>query len=119
MTHGPVQPEGVAKPTSPYSPVFVSEDLVWTAGQIGTGDDIETQTRSALDNLFEVLNAAGCGAADVIKVNGYLTDLANFDVYNRIYREYFAEPYPARTTVGAALAPGLLVEIEAVARRRS
>jgi 2-iminobutanoate/2-iminopropanoate deaminase len=53
----------------------------------------------------------------VIKVNGFLTDLDSFDVYNAVYRDYFAEPYPARTTVGAALAPGLLVEVEVVARR--
>jgi 2-iminobutanoate/2-iminopropanoate deaminase len=51
-------------------------------------------------------------------VNGYLVDLDHFAVYNEIYREFFSEPYPARTTVGAALATGLLVEVEAVARRR-
>jgi 2-iminobutanoate/2-iminopropanoate deaminase len=117
VTHGPIQPDGVPKPSSPYSPVFVSGDLVYTAGQIGEGDDIAAQTRAALDNLLACLEAAGCGVRDVIKVNGYLTDLGNFATYNEIYREYFSEPYPARTTVGAALAPGLLVEIEAVARK--
>jgi 2-iminobutanoate/2-iminopropanoate deaminase len=69
------------------------------------------------DNIRACLEAAGCGLADVIKVNGFLTDLDSFDVYNAVYRDYFAEPYPARTTVGAALAPGLLVEVEVVARR--
>jgi 2-iminobutanoate/2-iminopropanoate deaminase len=54
----------------------------------------------------------------VIKVNAYLTDLSNFEVYNDVYREYFSEAYPARTTVGAGFAPGSLVEVEAVARRR-
>jgi 2-iminobutanoate/2-iminopropanoate deaminase len=122
---GPIQPDGVAKPSSPYSPVFVSGDLVFTAGQIGadvTGaiveGGIEAQCRQALDNLRACLAAAGCELTDVIKVNGFLVDLGDFAVYNEIYREYFTEPYPARTTVGAALAPGLLVEIEAVARKR-
>jgi 2-iminobutanoate/2-iminopropanoate deaminase len=120
----PIQPEGVARPDAPYSPVVVSGDLVYTAGQIGAdasgtvGDDIESQSRQALENLRLCLAAAGCELSDVIKVNGYLVDLDHFPVYNEIYREFFSEPYPARTTVGAALAAGLLVEVEAVARRR-
>jgi len=80
-------------------------------------DEIEAQCRRVLDNIRACLRAAGCELSDVIKVNAFLTDLANFDVYNAVYREYFSEPYPARTTVGAALAPGLLVEVEVVARR--
>jgi 2-iminobutanoate/2-iminopropanoate deaminase len=120
----PIQPEGVARPDAPYSPVVVSGDIVYTAGQIGAdpsgtlvGDDIESQSRQALENLRLCLAAAGCALSDVIKVNGYLVDLDHFAVYNEIYGEFFSEPYPARTTVGAALAPGLLVEVEAVARR--
>jgi 2-iminobutanoate/2-iminopropanoate deaminase len=42
--------------------------------------------------------------------------MADFETYNAVYREFFTQPYPARTTVGAALAPGLMVEIEAVAK---
>jgi 2-iminobutanoate/2-iminopropanoate deaminase len=120
---GAIQPDGVAKPDAPFSPVFASGDLVYTAGQIGAdanGDvveGIEAQTRQALANLRLCLEAAGCSLADVMKVNAYLTDMANFAAYNGVYRETFSASYPARTTVGAALAPGLLVEIEAVARR--
>lgn len=124
MTDGAIQPEGVAKPAAPFSPVVVSGDLVYTAGQVGfdaTGTivegGIEEQTRQTFENLRLCLEAAGCGFEDVIKVNAYLTDLGNFAAYNDVYRELFVEPYPARTTVGAALAPGLLVEVEAVARR--
>jgi 2-iminobutanoate/2-iminopropanoate deaminase len=119
-----IQPDDVARPDFPYSPVVVSGDLVYTAGQVANdasgkvvSDDVEAQTRQALDNVRACLAAAGCGLEDVIKVNAFLTDLANFDVYNAVYREYFSEPFPARTTVGAALAPGLHVEIEVVARR--
>ena len=119
-----IQPDDVARPDFPYSPVVVSGELVYTAGQVANdasgkvvSDDVEAQTRQALDNVRACLAAAGCGLEDVIKVNAFLTDLANFDVYNAVYREYFSEPFPARTTVGAALAPGLHVEIEVVARR--
>jgi 2-iminobutanoate/2-iminopropanoate deaminase len=120
---GAIQPEGMAKPDAPYSPVYVSGDLVYTAGQIGAdasgavADGIEAQTRQALENLRLCLDAAGCSFGDVMKVNAYLTDMDNFAAYNAVYRETFTAPYPARTTVGAALAPGLLVEIEAVARK--
>jgi 2-iminobutanoate/2-iminopropanoate deaminase len=119
-----IQPDGVATPNFPYTPVVVSGDLVVTAGQVAndaTGaivaDDIEGQTRQVLDNIRACLAAAGCGLGDVIKVNAFLTDLANFEIYNAVYREYFKAPYPVRTTVGAALAPGLLVEVEVTARR--
>ena len=119
-----LQPDGVARPDFPFSPVVVSGDLVYTAGQVANdesgrivSDEIEAQCRRVFDNIRACLEAAGCGLADVIKVNGFLTDLDSFDVYNAVYRDYFAEPYPARTTVGAALAPGLLVEVEVVARR--
>jgi 2-iminobutanoate/2-iminopropanoate deaminase len=119
-----IQPDGIARPSFPYSPVVVSGDLVVTSGQVAndaTGTvvsgGIEEQSRQVLDNIRACLDAAGCRLADVIKVNAFRTDLENFAVYNAVYREYFSEPYPARTTVGAALAPGLLVEIEVVARR--
>jgi 2-iminobutanoate/2-iminopropanoate deaminase len=123
VTDGAIQPEGVAKPSSPYSPVFASGDLVYTAGQVGAdanGDvpeGVEAQTRQALENLRACLEAAGCGLRDVMKVNAYLVNIGDFPTYNAVYREFFEEPYPARTTVGAVLADGLLVEVEAVARR--
>ncbi|MCW2975956.1 MAG: hypothetical protein JWM06_1237 [Actinomycetia bacterium] len=119
-----IQPEGVARPSFPYSPVVVSGDLVVTSGQVAndaTGvlvtGGIDAQCRQVLDNIRACLQAAGCELSDVIKVNAFLSDLENVGAYNAVYREYFSEPYPARTTVGAALAPGRLVEVEALARR--
>jgi len=104
--------------------VIVSGDLVITAGQVAfdvegnvVGDTIEAQTRQTLENFGRCLAAAGCGFEDVIKVNGFLTDMANFAGYNAVYLEFFKEPYPARTTVQAGLAPGLLIEIEGTARK--
>ena len=54
----------------------------------------------------------------LLRPAGTMTDLGNFPGYNAVYQEFFSEPYPARSSVGASLAPGVLVEIEAVARRR-
>jgi reactive intermediate/imine deaminase len=118
------RPEGMAVPASPYSSVVASGDLVYTAGQVAQGpdgkvvsDDFAEQVHQVFGNLERCLEAAGCGFGDILKVNAYLTDLANFATFNEIYRQYLKEPYPARTTVGAALAPGYQVEIEAIARR--
>ena len=119
-----IQPPDVATPKAPYSPVVVSGDHVFTAGQVAfdaTGavvaEDMDAQTRQALRNVRSCPAAAGCTLEDVVKVNAYLADLGDFDAYNTVYREFFSEPFPARTTVQAGLPPGLLVEIEAVARR--
>jgi 2-iminobutanoate/2-iminopropanoate deaminase len=124
MPRHAIQPPEVVTPKAPYSPVVVSGDHVYTAGQVAfdetgavVGDTMEVQTRQALENIRSCLAAAGCGLDDVVKVNAYLTVLDDFDAYNAVYRELFTEPYPARTTVQAGLPPGLLVEIEAVARR--
>jgi len=124
MTTHAIQPPDLATPRAPYSPVVVSGDHVYTAGQVAfddtgavVGNGMEAQTRQALTNVRSCLVAAGCTLDDVVKVNAYLADLADFDAYNAVYREFFTEPYPVRTTVQAGLPPGLLVEIEAVARR--
>lgn len=123
MSKRTIQPEGVARPKAPYSAVVVDGGLVYTAGQVAFDEQgelvaggIEEQTRRALENVTACLRAAGAELADVLKVNAYLADLGDFAGFNTVYGEFFSEPYPARTTVGVALPPGLLVEIEAVAR---
>jgi 2-iminobutanoate/2-iminopropanoate deaminase len=114
-----------ARPAPPLSPVVVSGDLVYVSGQVGRSpdgqlaEDIEAQCRQVFANLRRHLESVGCSLQDAVKVNGYLLRMTDFDAYNRVYREYISEPYPARTTVGAELLPGLLVEVDLVARRAS
>ena len=117
-------PDGVVPPNAPYSPVVVDGDLVLTAGQVAFDErgelvagGVDAQVRRALENLSACLRVAGCGLEDVLKVTAFLADLEDFPGYNEVYREFFAAPYPARTTVGASLPSGILVEIEAIARR--
>jgi 2-iminobutanoate/2-iminopropanoate deaminase len=119
-----IQPDGLARPAAPYSPVVESGDLVFTAGQVAHDRDgnlveggIEVQTRQAIENLRTCLAAAGCGLEHVLKVSAFLADLDDFAGFNAVYREHFPEPYPVRTTVGADLPGGILVELDAVARR--
>ena len=124
MPRQALQPEGLAVPKPPYSPVVVSGDTVYTAGQIGNDPEgnlveggIAEQARRTLENVRTCLDAAGCTLDDVVKVNAYLADLGDFPAYNEVYVEFFSNPYPARTSVQAGLPPGVLIEIEAVARR--
>ncbi len=124
MPRQALQPEGMAKPKPPYSPVVVSGDTVYTAGQVAYDPDanlveggIAEQTRRSLENVRACLEAAGCTMDDVVKVTAFLADLGELAGYNEVYREFFDEPYPARTSVQAGLPPGVRVEIEAVARR--
>jgi 2-iminobutanoate/2-iminopropanoate deaminase len=79
-------------------------------------DDIERQTRVTLDNVNEVLKAAGTSLPHVVKVGVFLRDMSDFDAFNRVFKEYFKGVQPARTTVEAA-APrkGVNVEIDAIA----
>ena len=124
MTRDARQPEGLPVPGPPYSPVVVAGDLVYTAGQVAIDADgaivpggIAEQTRQVLANLARCLAAAGCGLDDVVKVTVLLADLSDFEAFNEEYRHHLASPFPARSTVAVGLPAGLLVEIEAVARR--
>jgi 2-iminobutanoate/2-iminopropanoate deaminase len=116
------------KAVGPYSQAVVSGDDVFLSGQTpidpASGALIDgslaEQTQRCFDNLAAVLEAAGLGFGDVVKVNVYLTDMADFAEMNGVYALQFEEPFPARTTVAVAALPlGARVEIELVARRRA
>ncbi len=80
--------------------------------------DIGARTQKCFDNLFDVLTAGGLGPDDVVKVNVFLTDMADFAAMNEVYARQFSEPYPARSTVAVAQLPlGSDIEIELVAQR--
>lgn len=109
-----------------YSQATATEALIFTCGQLGVdaggaGVSFEEQAETALRRLVAVIEAAGGSIETIVKVNGYLADLADFPAYDRIYREILAvDPMPARTTVQiAAFPPPILVEVDAVAVRRA
>jgi len=92
------------------------------AGATPDGDarlllDIRTQTRAVLENIRDILAAAGAALADVVEVSTFLTDMSDFAAYNSVYSEFFGYEGPARTTVAVAALPHphLLIEIKAVA----
>lgn len=107
----------------PYSQAIENQGMVFVSGQLPVrledgqlAEGIEAQARTSLDNVSEVLKAAGCTMEDVVKTTIFLSDIANFSTVNAIYAEYFKEPFPARSCfqVGA-LPKGALVEVEAIA----
>jgi 2-aminomuconate deaminase len=79
--------------------------------------DITAQTRAVIENIRDILAAAGAGLEDLVQVTSYLVDMADFAAYNDVYAEYFTESGPTRTTVAVHQLPhpDLLIEIQAVA----
>ncbi|MCE1239812.1 MAG: RidA family protein [Azonexaceae bacterium] len=117
----------IATPNAPaaigtYSQAVKAGDTVYLSGQIGLDpatmqlvDGIDAQIVRVFDNLKAVAEAAGASLADTVKLNVYLTDLANFAKVNETMAKYFSEPYPARAAVGVKELPrGALVEADAV-----
>lgn len=109
----------------PYSHAVQSGDILYLSGQTPvdpkTGKlvegDIAAQTEQCFKNLFKVLAAAGLTPNNVVKVNVFLTDMANFTAMNKVYEKQFSLPYPARTTIGVAQLPlSAQVEIEMIAK---
>jgi 2-iminobutanoate/2-iminopropanoate deaminase len=99
-------------------------DLVFISGTLGTmGDGFELaaggtgpETAQTLANIARILDAAGLGVNDIVKVSVYLHDMADFGAMNTAYTHFFGEDPPARITVGGAdLALGAAVEIECIA----
>lgn len=109
-------------PGGAYSPGIIAEGrFVYVAGQgpVRNGETIsatiEEETRITLTNVGKVLEAAGAGFGDVVRCGVYITNPDDFAPMNDVYREFFPEPLPARTTVVTGLVGGIKVEIDCVA----
>lgn len=104
----------------PYSQAVKVGNLVFLSGQIGLDPDtmqmvegVEEQATRVFQNLKAVAEAAGGSLAHAVKLTIYLTDLGNFATVNEVMKQFFAEPYPARATVGVGELPrGALVEAD-------
>jgi len=113
------------KPGGAYSQARKSGDLLWVTGQIGRYPDsgefvpggFEPQFQQAISNVEGILRAAGATLADVVRTQVQFVDESDLDSMNRIYRERFPEPLPARSSFGVAfLWKGAKVQIDCVAR---
>jgi enamine deaminase RidA (YjgF/YER057c/UK114 family) len=109
-----------------YSSAVRSNDLIFVSGHLGTtagGQDssFEEQLRAALAGVLRAVEALGGSRGTLLKMNGYIANVADFPDYHRIYRDVLGEgPLPARTTVQiGGFEPPILVEMDAIAAVRS
>jgi 2-iminobutanoate/2-iminopropanoate deaminase len=109
---------------APFSSYRAHADLIYTSGQIGVAPDgtvpeaFDVQVELAMKGLSDLLRSAASSLDRVIKVTVFLSRASDFEDFNALYRKWFSEPFPARSTIVSDLAlPGLLFEIEAVASR--
>jgi 2-iminobutanoate/2-iminopropanoate deaminase len=114
------------KTIGPYSAGIQTDQLVFTAGQLGIIPEsgniidggVENETRQSLTNIQHILEAAGTNLGLVVKTTVFLRDMNDFNRMNSVYAEFFKQNPPARSTVQvAALPKGAAVEIEAIALR--
>jgi len=121
-----VSTQRAPKAIGPYSQAIEANGMIFTSGQIAltaegklAGETIEVQTRQVLQNLSEVLAAAGASLDDVLKTTVFLSDMEDFAKRNEIYAQYFKQNAPARSTVAVKTLPlDVKVEIECIALKR-
>jgi 2-aminomuconate deaminase len=123
MTGGMVVP-GKAAPRGNFPHIKRAGDFLFVSGTSARrpdntieGGDIAAQTRAVIENIRDILSAAGASLEDLVDISTFLVDMQDFAAYNAVYSEFFTYEGPARTTVAVRQLPhpDLLIEIKAVA----
>lgn len=106
----------------PFSPAVRAGDYIFISGQASVDEkgniikaDFEEECRKSFENVRAILSAAGLGFKDVVQVRNYVNKQENLTEFNKIYKDYFTEPYPARTTLIGCLGDLLKFEVDVVA----
>jgi len=110
----------------PYSQAVIAQGFLYMSGQLGidpaTGAMVESGREEQFEQIFKnaghILEAAGCGFKDVVKCTGFLTDMDDFPLFNKVYSRYFQLPYPVRSVFEVSALPkkGAFAELELVAK---
>jgi 2-iminobutanoate/2-iminopropanoate deaminase len=117
---------GAPKAIGPYSSALRADPFLFVSGQVpfdpATGNmvegDIKVQTRQVLENVGALLQSGGLSFSNVVRTTVFLADMNDFAAMNDVYRTFFSEPYPARSTIQAARLPrDARIEIDAIAMR--
>lgn len=111
------------RPRGVYSQAIVADGFVFVAGQGPVNPetnelelgDIRSEARRTLENIRVILEAAGCSLREVVRVGVFLADMNDFAAMNEVYREFFPDDPPARTTIGAQLGK-IKIEIDCIGR---
>ncbi len=116
----PIRAADAPPPAGPYSQAIRSGGLLFLAGQGPFRPDgskvessFEEAARQTFRNLEAVASAAGASLADAVRVGVFLRDMSHFGTLNKVYAEFFRDPYPARTTIQSDL-PGFDIEVDCV-----
>ena len=118
-----IKTNSVPSAIGPYSQAIVTNNMVFTSGQIPVNpltweipDKVDEQANQVFINLKKLLEAAGTSINKVVKTTVFIKKMEDFATINKIYETYFTEPYPARSCVEAARLPkDVLIEVEAIA----
>jgi 2-iminobutanoate/2-iminopropanoate deaminase len=119
-----IQTDKAPKAIGPYSQALLANNILYISGQLGIDPaagklvegDIAAQAKQALTNVMAILMEQNMSMSNVVQVQVFLTDIADFSAVNEVYKTFFNEPYPARAAVQvAALPAGASVEILATA----
>ncbi len=106
----------------PYSQAVCANNMLFLSGQLPINKDnglmpetVDEQTRQSLSNARAIIESAGATMRDVVKTTVFLSDMNNFGEMNDVYKEFFADNYPARSAVEVSRLPkDALVEIEMI-----
>jgi len=113
---------GVPVSHLPFSPALRVGDLVFVSGQASVdasgkivNDTFENEFRRSIENVRLVLKGAGLDLKHIVQLRSYVDDPADLPAYNTLYREYFSEPFPARTTLLRCLGGMIKYEVDVIA----
>ena len=124
MAHQVIQTERAPAAIGPYSQAIRVDKWLFVSGQIGflpatgqlAGEQLGQQATQALQNMRQILEAAGFGLDEVVSVDVFLVDISQFGSFNSIYENFFSAHKPARAVVEVKGLPrGALVEIKCIA----
>ncbi len=116
-----IRSDSAPKPGGPYSQGILAEKFLFVAGQTGTDpktgtlpEGVSAQTKQTLENMKAIVEAAGTTLDNVVRCGVYLRDIQDFGAMNEVYKTYFTQNQPARTTIQSALVGKYLVEIDCI-----
>ena len=117
--------EKAPRPIGPYSQAVLAGKFLFISGQLATNpkegkivtDNIALQTRQVMENIKNILDAAGYSLKNIVQSNVFLSSMDLFDEFNNEYSKFFEEEFPARLTVGIELKGNALIEVSVVAYR--
>lgn len=121
-----IETKNAPSAVGPYSQAVSAGQLLFVSGQLGldpkTGElvspDFELQARQALENINQIVLAAGCRIDQIISVDIYISNISNLTKLNDIYQEYFGKHKPARAVVEVSGLPKRAgVEIKCIAHK--